>query len=508
MPLPALPRFRATRRQRGSGRGPLVVTTWGKQQIDFLVVTRRGDAVRPLQRGRIEREEGSGPLEQLAEQLRAGDQKAQRLLVLLPRAELDMAAVEVPATDDNELPTLVQMEIDQSVGENDRDVVVDFVRSAPVMIPDGGEDDGPPAVTRAIAYWMFVEDRDRLRETAEAAGFHLEAISARQLGPLSVLDSQRVLREPLSVVIAFYAGEIEFSFFRGTQVVFLRSVRVASQEVDALADQIRTEIRRTASLTGFGGPGEPVDLVLLARGDVGPAGGELAREQLAETLSARVIGSHGPVRSDAIDEDPVLWGAASDLLLGKLPVDMVSPKESPVPPNPLVRRVAIAAAAVVAVIVAGYFLVADVRELEREVAERRVEVEETTRVTAKLQEKADEARFVREWLADQVGWLDRLRRLSAEFPDGTTANVRRLAATATEGGGRFDLSVQVKDPEAVAGLEERLRQAGFEVSSAQISEQSGGEEYPWQFDTRIGFRVTPTEEREETESFVSKETRQ
>ncbi len=490
-------------RRSRSGRGPLVVVSWDQQQIDFLVVTRRSDSLRVLRRGRIERGEDQRPLEQLAEHLRSSDHKGQRLVLLLPRSELDLAAVEVPSANDDELPALVQMEVDQSVGESDRGVVVDYVRAAPSVSPsDNAEEESP--VSRVIAYWMFEEDRDRVRGEAQQAGFHLEAISARQLGPLAVLQSQQVLRGPLTVVIAFYAGEIEFTFFRGAAVLFLRSVRVANQAVESLADQIQTEVRRTASLTSVGGLGEEIELVLLARGDVGPEGGELAREQLAETLSARVIGSQGPVRSDAFDEDPVLWGAASDYLLGQLPVNMLAPKKSPVPPNPLYRWAGIAAAAVAAVVVAGYVLVAEVRDLESEVSQRQSDVEEATQMTAKIQEKADEARFVRSWLSDQVDWLEQLRRMSDEFPDGQSANVRRLSATAGETGGRFELSVQIKNPELVARMEDRLRDAGFQVSSGQISEQTGGGEYAWQFDTQIGFRQTPLEEKEDSESFVSR----
>lgn len=507
MQIPAALRAGRSGRRGGStsGRGPLVVATWDQSHIDFLVVTRRGEAVKAIRRGRIARSGESRPMAQLAEHLKSEEEKAQRLLVLLPRAELDLTAVEVPAENEDELPSLVQMEVDQSVGESDRAVVVDFVPAA------GGSNEGKATAdenagtgtTRVIAYWMYGEDLDRLRREAEAAGFKLDAVSARQLGPLSLLRSARVLRGEATVVLAFYAGEIEFTFFQKRQILVLRSVRVSAQEIDAIAEQIQTEIRRTVSLTGFGNPGEPIHVCLLARGDVGAEGGELAREQLAEILSADMVGSQGPVRSDQVNDDPVLWGAASERLLGRLPIDMLAPKKTPVPPNPWVRRAGIAAVAVIALIVTGYVLIAEVRDLERSVAERQAELDEAARVTTKIEEKADEARFVRRWLADQVHWLDHLARLSEQLPDGQLANVRRLSAAASENGGRIDISVQVRHPDLVARIEERLRQSGFEVSSGQISEQSAGGEYPWQFDSRISFGPIDLEEREETQAFVS-----
>ena len=488
-----------------TGRGPLVVATWDQSHIDFLVVARRGEAMKAVRRGRVARSGESRPVAQLAEHLKSEGEKAQRLLVLLPRAELDLTAIEVPAENEDELPSLVQLEVDQSVGESDRAVVVDFVPAA------GGSHEGKATAdenagmgtTRVIAYWMYAEDLERLRQEAEAAGFKLDSVSARQLGPLSLLRSARVLRGEATVVLSVYAGEIEFTFFQNRQILVLRSVRVSAQEIDAIAEQIQTEIRRTVSLTGFGSPGEPIHVCLLARGDVGAEGGELAREQLAEILSADMVGSQGPVRSDQVNDDPVLWGAASERLLGRLPIDMLDPKKTPVPPNPWVRRAGIAAVAVIALIVIGYVLIAEVRDLERMVADRQAELDEATQVTTKLEEKADEARFVRRWQADQVHWLDHLARLSEQLPDGQLANVRRLSASASENGGRIDISVQVRHPELVARIEDRLRQSGFDVSSGQISEQSAGGEYPWQFDSRIAFGPIDLEEREETQTFVS-----
>lgn len=495
-------------RRPRSKRGPLVVATWDQAQIYFLVVTRRGDAVRALQHGSVNRTDGEEPLKQLSDYLRELNVTSQRLVLLLPRIDLEMTTIEVPAADDDELPSLVQMEVEQGVGESDRELVVDFLMPDHTVpdLSDSSEkkasDEEAPAV-RVIAYWMFQENRQRLQQRAAEAGFRLEAISARQLGPLGLLRSQRVLSEPLTVVIAFYAAEIEFTFFRGAQILVLRSVRAGSHDVESLTDQIQTEVRRTASLTDFGTPGETPLAILLARGDAGPVGGELAQEQLAEALSARVIGSHGPVQSDAVDEDPVLWGAASDFLLGKLPIDLLAPKESPVPPNPVYRWAAIGTAAAAALMIVAYFLLADVNELRNEVDRQQAELEEATQVTAKIQEKADEARFVQQWLGDQVDWLDHLQRLSREFPDGQLANARRLSAVASAGGGRIDLSVQVKNPELVAALEDQLRSAGFSVSSGQVNEQTRGTEYPWQFETRVGFHEEPPEENDASELFIS-----
>lgn len=538
-----------TVQRRRSKRGPLVVVTWDHSHAYFLVVARRGDLLRAVQRGSFQRAPDQELLSQLAGELQQLEVVAHRLLLLLPRAELEMVPFEVPSADDNELPALVQMEIEQQVGESDRQVVVDFLwpraiatngqvaepssAQAPTALSGGEEESNesgpgespradsglgdsgreePPgdagdsadeaASIRGVAYWMFQDTLESWRQRADEAGFQLESAGPRQLGPLAVLRSQRLLGAPLTVAITCYAAEIECMFLRGSEVAALRSLRVGNSDPETLARQVETEIRRTVTLAGWETGQQPPSLILLARGDAGPFGGELAQERLATALSAELIGAHAPVQSDTVNEDPVLWGAGQEYLMGQLAVDLLSPKRSPVPPNPLYRQLAIGGLATVAVAVVAYFLLADVRELRNQVTQQREQVAEAEMLAAKFQEKGDETRYVEQWLGDQVDWLDQLQQLSEQFPEGQVANARRLSAVAIPGGGRFDLSLQVKDPDAVATLEARLRSAGFSVSSGQINERTRATEYPWQFDARIGFQQPADETLDLEEAFL------
>jgi hypothetical protein len=50
-------------------------------------------------------------------------------------------------------------------------------------------------------------------------------------------------------------------------------------------------------------------------------------------------------------------------------------------------------------------------------------------------------------------------------------------------------------------VEERLREAGFDVTSQQVSEQADDPEYPWRFDATLRFRPPLLEDREEQEEF-------
>jgi hypothetical protein len=184
-----------------------------------------------------------------------------------------------------------------------------------------------------------------------------------------------------------------------------------------------------------------------------------------------------------------------------LTVNLLAPKRPPVPPNPVKRWALIGGLATVALAAAGSMLRSDVKGLEGELALAKSELQQTQSVAAKLQEKADQTRLVRQWLEDQTDWLSQLRLLSQRFPESQVAHLRNLRARVEGGEGQFDLAVQVRSPDAVAMVEERLREAGFDVTSQQVSEQADDPEYPWRFDATLRFRPPLLEDREEQEEF-------
>ena len=525
---PALSRyFRSSSSTNRRKRGPIAAATWDRSAIYFLTAAKRGDTVRVERRGTIALAEGTEPLVALAEHFEAQQVDVRRLVLLMPRADLEMSTFDVPLVSDDELPSVVQLELDAKVGESDRELIADF------FVPGGGmvgaeavQDAGDPMATeatgadadatvrRVIAYWMFEETRQQWREKATAAGLQLEAITARQLAPLGLIRAREIVSDSLTVAVVVYNGEIEFVFFRGEEILFLRSIRISTSDAEALADQVQTEIRRTASMTTMAADSESLDVLLLVCGNEFTEGEFADLELLADRLSARLVGdAHAgrerdstslPTTSDrqSAAVNLVLLSAASEFLTGKLAVDLISPKRSPVPPNPVYRWGAIGSAVALLVGVGGYFMLADVKELRITLAIEKDELSKAQQVAAKLQEKADETRAVRQWLGDQADWLDQLQLLSERFPEGQDAHLRRLRAVATDGASSFDLSIEVKSPEWVAELENRLRSAGFSVSSQQVSEQAGNSEYPWQFEARLQFLHEPLDEREDGIVFV------
>lgn len=497
------------------GRGPVVAVTWDQSAIYFLVAEKRGEAVRASRRGKLVRREEQDPLLTLGEHLRAEAIDAKRLVLLLARAELEMTTFPVAGVGNAELPAVVNLELEDKVGESDRELVVDYMLPTAYGVRDASaKDAGPTAdplglplatdtAERVIAYWMFGETRDAWMTRAMAAGFQLEVITPRQLGPLGLIIRREVERDGLAVVVVLYHSEIEFGFLRGDEILALRAIRISASDSDSLAEQTLSEIRRTASMTDWGVPIESFEVLLVTCAAELAGIGAADVELLADFLNARVIGG-SPASGEGVQPvESVLLGAAADHLLERLPINLLAAKRPPVPPSPARRWAAIGAVAALAVGVGGWTLRSDVAKLSDELAEVRGELQRTEQVAAKFQERADETRVVRRWLEDQTDWLSQLKLLSDRFPESQMAHLRSLRATADSTGGQFDLSVQVRSPQDVAGVEDRLRAAGFAITSQQVNEQANDSEYPWQFEARVRFRQVPLDDREEQETFVS-----
>ena len=511
-------------------RGPIVVASWDQVNVYFLVVRERKDMLAAVTWGTLDRKPERPPLSVLHQHLTTNQIAASRLVLLLPRTDLEMTTVEIPPADEAEVAALVRAEIEQLIGDGEHELVVDYrlldgatpsvtntaasATTTETGDADPGKQDGETKHSQtAVAFSLEQSELTAWTDAVGQTGLQLAAFTSRQTAPLDQLRQERVFRSSLSVLIVVYEGEVELSFFRGHRLASLRTFRAGSHEVDALTDQIQVEVQRSISLMDFVSPGEMPEMLVLVRGPRdAPAAGALGNDQptdetltLCESLGARPVTLSMPVDSssrpsDATDSqspDPVLVASALVFHEHQLAVDLIHPKVPPVPPSPVRRWAAIAALALGSLGVGTYTLLAEVNELKDQLGEKKQELVEAERVSSKMQEKADETRLVQQWLGDQVDWLGQLQRLSSKFPEGQLANVRRLSASVDGSTGIIDLSVQVSDPNRVADLENALRDAKFSITSKRVSEQANNEEYPWQFEARIAFPITPLDERDE-----------
>ncbi|MFM2095595.1 MAG: hypothetical protein RIS70_2719 [Planctomycetota bacterium] len=524
---------------------PVVVAYWDRAEVHYFVSCRRAKSIRPLAAGSLVRVPETDPVEQLASHLASSKLACRRIVLLLSRSELELSTLNLPPAEPDEIPSLVAAEVEQQFGDSTTAPLVDYF-----VVPGAAG-----STTDVMAFSLSSELVSRWQETVRRTGMQLAAISSRQLAPLGILRRRGDLQLPLSVAISLYSGEVELTLCKRETPLFLRTLRVSSDDPRTLAEQIVLEIQRCIALTsGLDRAGAP-ELLLFGR--------EEEHRGLVEALQEQPIGSLKVVhplqdwpeseRNNAAFEeqlqvvanssggapitvdnatvtpeqslsdaalpdgkttsaaqpkssgqespaleprpsrrvDSALVGAAWDFLHDGIEIDLLAPRRAPVPPHPARRWAALAAGVAFLLIAAMVVLYSDLDAMRTELAERERELTDKQRVADKVQEKADETRFVEQWLSDQVDWLDALQTVSSRLPDARHATIRRLNATTNADGAAIDLAVQVSDPDRLAELESGLRAAAFSVSSRRVSQQALNDEYPWQFETRATFEVTP-----------------
>jgi Tfp pilus assembly protein PilN len=435
--------------------------------------------------GDMARDTSSEPLQQLAEHFREKKIHCSQIVLTLSRTELELTTIALPVAEESELPALVASEVEQQVGDADGKPVADYLISR--------RDGTRP--TEALAFSLSEKQLALWQNRAKLAKFQLVAVVPRLMASVSTLKQQGILSNALSVVMSVYSGEVELVVCRNASPMFVRTLRITADDPGVLAEQLGLEIQRSSALAAADPGSEVPELFLVdSLNDF---------QTLLDALMERRIGpiqKVDPLKNWERDQgaeirttcEAPLTGALIDYFDHTLAINLLQPKRPALPPNPWRGRALVGGVVAMAVITLGYVLRSDIEDLEAEVAEKQATYAERSKMASKLEEKADEARWVQQWQSDQVYWLDELQNLSNNLPPGQFATIRRLTASAQDGNGVIDLSVQVSDPERVAELEQSLRSARFAVTSKRVSEQTSTEEYPWQFETRATFALDGT----------------
>ena len=469
---------------------PTLCVDWDRQEIRFAIVSLRGKSFRLHTSGRLERVADVEPLLQLSEYLRSEKRNVQQLLLILSRSDLELITLNVPPVDRQELPLLIDAEVLQRLGDSEAPPISDYV--------EGGLSEETSS-REVMAFALTQSQIDGWVTQAQNAKLKLIAVTSRHLAPLAMLRTQGLLTHSRSVSISFYAGEVEIVVCAGTHPRFLRTLRIGSDDPGSLAEQIGLEIQRSLSLLHEADVPASLELFIFQTSSLPSLMIEALRERKLGTLHTIDVMQAWQRSGGSVDEvdstksGEAVLGAGWDLLHESLPIDLLNPKRPPKPVHPARKWATIGSAAVLAASIGSYVLYSDVQDLRSEVERLEPEADNKQRMANKLLEKADDVDLVEEWLADRVDWLEELRELSNRLPNGQNASVRRLTASVGPDGGRFELAVQVRQPEHIAELEESLRSARFDVSSQRVSQQPTEDEFPWQFDTEIRFPLrTPS----------------
>jgi hypothetical protein len=503
--------------------GRLVVVHWDRDNLFYLISSGAARNLKDGEYGVVSLSQGSkeangagessgtneeprkkGPLVLLANHLIEQRVSVNRLVILLSRPELDLLTLSLPPSSDEELPTLVASEVEQQQGESPEPPAVDFfvlrdLDSEPMDVEAAG------ALSKQVfAFALGQRLLESLQSQCTEAGFKLAAVGSRHLAPLSLLRQSDVPSNSVTISIHLLTGEAEVAICRGSEPLMLRSIRYSEEDPERVAEQIDTEANRCLTLLPRSLGDLPVNWIVYETGEFARQVSTAVEEQepgkvrLIDPLSGWQVSGEPSMSAElrsSLGSVPTIsaanLGAALDLQQTQsLPINMLSPKRAPAPPNPWIRWGGLGGLGLAAALAGGYFMLSDVWDLQNESLSLQNTLKDTSKVTSKYQEKSDQVALVESWLSDQVDWVAELSDLASRLPDGQDATVRRLSATVNaKGNGALDLSMQVKSQEIISELENRIRGAKYTIVSKQITQNADSQEYPWQFETHIEFPI-------------------
>lgn len=441
----------------------------------------------------------------LASQLAQANPGRYDLLVGVPRSQVEMRTLQLPAVGDAELPMLVRNELLRQIPDLPEDAPIDFLPAANESTT-GGEEADVPAVQAASpsredglmrieAAALRPESSAWIRVLAQALDVQPARILLRNQSLMELFFHQVATLPRRSLLLNLVGTSADLSVLSGRRVVFSRTVHASTNaeggvELTHLADEIRRTLfvaPRDADETEGGS--ELEHIYMFADLDRSSHFVERLADELQGSVSlldpladVRVAFGEQPEKTHRL---AVLLGMVWEHLSGRVELDFANPTQPPAPVRRGRRMAVQAAAASLALAVGAGTLYSDITTVRVEADDLANRIATNRKMLKRLEQKTVTLNAVRQWEQDQVHWLDELERISRQLPESTEAVVQRMNMTAGGASGVVGMSLKVKEPSVLAKMEELLRDSRHQISSQRISQGEGDEDYPCQFEASM-----------------------
>ena len=459
----------------------LLAVQWGSRSVDYIVARTHSGALRIQRSGSLAREGEAGltaPAELLLAELSDLTAHRIRLLLGVSRSQVDVAYLDLPPATDDELPDLVNHQLLIEAGDNSDQSIVDF-------LPLNEDPEEPRrvctvSIEAAIATAMS-DECTALAGKPETIGFQPTATAQRfhHLAPR--------ICEPL-LLVNLVDRDVDLIVCEGGTVRYTRGFVVSTDDQPEVGAQLAVEIRRTLAVSPVDGKQvghvylfgtlEQHDVLVSLLSDSLDLPVSLLNPfesiDLGDTCTPSDVGRFAP-----------LLGMLQDAVSGRQSIDFAHPRKPPQPRSRWRQFAFYVTAASLLLAAIATFLYRDHLATRQALNNLQLRADQFQRRLEKVRAKQVIVDAVARWRSDDVTWLDELRDVSARFPHGSDAAVRKMSLGSSPGGGVLDLKLQVRDPQTIAAMESGLRDPFHQVRSKRISEIADGGDLPWQFETLI-----------------------
>ncbi len=466
----------------------LLAIDWDKHELRYVLASVAGRKITVRAVGAIpvadaDAENADEWCASLAKMLKKHRVRHPRLLVGLPRRDVELLNLELPPATDEELPELVANLAMRESSSLADDALLDFV---PL-------DSDVSAPRHVIAAALNRSEYEQMLERMAVASLKPRRIVLRSFASASLFRRMDGGGDDVCLLVNRVGAEVNLNVLDGDRIVYTRSVRIPDGAGQADVNQrVTTEVVRTLTVAPLDCP----SLNTIAR--VGILGSTDEYAELVEALTTNhelEVVSIDPFTRMGVPESLLpedrgryapLLGMLLDEAAGSHAIDFLQPRRVPRSVSRLrVGLIAAGAVAAVALAIAVqvWMTLGDINSHNAQLALRLKDLDATMKKVA-VQQKAISA--VAAWQTSDVNWLDELRDLSIRFPSPRDAVVLRMSLrSSSRGGGEIDFNGLVRDPKIVVNLEYLLRDEFRQVRSDRVQQRSPDGDYTSQFQTRI-----------------------
>jgi Tfp pilus assembly PilM family ATPase len=403
-------------------------------------------------------------------------------LFSLGRSSIELKHLTLPPAPDEELPDLVRFQAQRDFHALGSQWPLDFIP----LTTDAAQ---PRSVLAAAVSNTVMDSLQALATELESE--EVAHVGLRPVGTASLLaQARRGDARAVRIVVELYGDQAELTVLQGETILFLRSAKAPSEQVDDIAGWLMSELRRTIAAVQHRLGEQQLSEISVCAGERSEALTAAIAEQSNVTATvldpwSTVSFAKGARRPTADGPWGALVGMLDDAAAGRRPaIDFVNPRKRPAPVNrrKTVVQGLVAAALLVGTLLGGaWFYLGNLDSQIKELASKSKKLDAKVVEAKKIEENVG---FIDKWMFGDTVWLEELRELSTELPPAEEAMLTKLHADVTAAGGQMQLEGRVSSSTTIDKLEQQLRDDRHVVEGRGSSREDNAK-YPWEFKSTV-----------------------
>jgi Tfp pilus assembly PilM family ATPase len=478
----------------------LIAVEWDRRELRVLAGQRKGTQLQvdhaltyPLTSSSSEESEsGASVTSALGQALNALRVAKGEAIVSVGRANVELRTLQVPPAEVDDLPDIVRFQAMKQFASLTETTPLDFVN-----LPDMAG----ASSSSVLAVSLNQATLKEIQKTCSDAGLEVTKIVLRPFAVTQLLEiAEADLKEQNLLMVDLLGDEADLTIVEKGDVVFIRSVKLPSEDEAVVGPWLVGEMRRTLMAAASQRNGLKIDRVIVwAHQSVADSLSDRAAGQLQ--LPIQVIDPFANVRVEESAKREIGEGRKSRFapLLGVLVgeaagkrqlIDFVNPRRRPPKKRPIMKYALAGGAAAALLLGSLWWYRSSHSSLDYQLADLRKTTKDLDQLVAVAQQNIARHQEVDKFVRGDVNWLDELSRLAEKLPNSKDVILRDTTMSLRGGNsvsiGEISTTAFVNRTEVGPQLEQQLRDTYHKVEGKNAQRATPQiEGYPWSFKESI-----------------------